>query len=663
MLALVLPAFADVGEAPVPDWVVPIDVAVDVPAPAGDSLASMQYLLCDDQTRLGPGDGATRFIQRAYRIVTHEGLEVGGRVEVDFDPDTETVTMHDVSVFRDGHWSDRYEDAHTALIQPEDELWMGLLSGRRSWVTLVPQLSVGDVLRYSYSIVTDDEVFQSRWFDSFSMGWSEPVVRRYLHIRATDERPLSVVAHGIGMGQTNGPDEWIWDITDVPIWGSAWGAPPDVLDSPFVQASEFHTWAEVAAWALPLYELEEVDGLDALVEELHAAGGDYETRALDWVQDDIRYLGLELGTGSHIPRQPAEVIDNHYGDCKDKTLLFVALLRREGMKAWPALVSSEADPIAGWSPSAGAFDHVIVYVEDEDGGHWVDPTYRLQGGTAKDRHTPAYGKALLVRPGTTGLVDVAPARMGSSEIEWHYTVSDMVSPTLETRTRTEGMRSDNLRAWFASTSLEVLSEQLRGQLERAGESLVVIEPPGIDDDRDNNVVQLDESYRIIGAWQPDPEGGESFPLYELMLFSVLPYPDQNRATDLALPLGTHEVETVILDVPDDWSFEDRTGVVENEWFRFQVRTKVQKTRVEERYELEVLSDRVAVHDMAAYQAAVDEVWDWSGYTLTRETGSSWGGDDFAMGLGTGLGVGVGLFLPAGMGLGAILVLVMRRRET
>ncbi len=664
MFALLTLARAEVVEDPIPDWVVPIEVAVDLPVPSGESLASTQYLLCDDQTRFEADGGATRFVQRAYRIVTHEGLDNGGRVEIDFDPDTELIHLHDISVYRDGSWSDRIEDAHTALIQPEDELWLGLLSGRRSFVALVPQLSVGDVLRYSYSIESHDPVFQGRWFDSFSMGWSEPVSQRYLHIRAAEDRPLDVKAHGISSGLVKGEHEWVWWIGGVPAWPTLWGAPPDVLSAPFVQASEFQSWAEVVQWALPLYELEDRGGLDELVEQLRTSGADYETAALDWVQDDVRYLGLELGEGSHVPRQPGVVLENRYGDCKDKTLLLVALLREVGIDAWPALVSSEARPVETWAPSPGAFDHLIVHVEDDNGGHWVDPTYRLQGGAAAERYTPAYGQALLVRPGTTELVDMGPARVGFSEVRWHYTVDAMLSPTLRTVTRAEGMRADNLRAWFASTSHDVLQDQLRSQLERTGESLISLEAAGIQDDRDANVIELSEAYRVVGAWQPDPAGGESFPLFELTLFDALPYPEQHRTTQLALPLGLHEVDTLVLDVPDDWVFEDRTGSVDNEWFRFTVTTEISKARVEERYELVVLKDRVDVHDLAAYQADVDEIWTWSGYTLTRETELGWPQQwPFAIGLGAGVVVGIGLFLPAGMGLGVILAAALRRRET
>lgn len=665
MLAFLLHAAqAEVVEAPVPDWVVPIDVGVDVPPPTGASLAAMQFLLCDDQTWLHDDGGASRYVRRAYRIVTHEGLESGGRVEIAFDPDTEDIALHDVSVYRDGHWSDRLEDAHTALIQPEADLWQGLLSGRRNFVMLVAQLAVGDVVRYAYTIRTHDPVFDGHYFDSYAMGWSDKVAERYLLIRTTPDRPLAVRAHGVSPGVTADETLWNWHLRDVPSWPVLYGVPAEVLGAPFVQASEYRTWSEVVDWAVPLYELNDLGGLSDVVWDLEQSGRDYETAALDFVQDEIRYLGLELGEGSHVPRQPGAVLGNRYGDCKDKTLLFIALLREAGIQAWPALVSSEGHPIDTWAPSPGAFDHVIVYVEDAQGGHWVDPTYRLQGGAADQRHTPSYGKALLVRPGEGWLVDVAPARVGRSEVTWHYTVDAMLSPTLETTTVAHGMRADNLRSWFASTSQDALSEQLRAQLERSGESLIPLDPPGVVDDREGNVVELKESYRVVGAWQPDLDGaGEIFPLYELALFNALPYPEPNRMVQLALPLGLDEQDTVILDVPDDWVFEDRTGEVENEWFRFTVETHIGHARVRETTRLQVLSDRVDVHDLAAYQAAVDEVWAWSGYTLTRDAGYGWDRPGFAEGFGWGLGIALGIFFPAGLGMGLLAAVVLRRRRT
>ena len=39
----------------------------------------------------------------------------------------------------------------------------------------------------------------------------------------------------------------------------------------------------------------------------------------------VRYTGVEFGQAAIVPTEPREVISRHYGDCKDKATLLVAL--------------------------------------------------------------------------------------------------------------------------------------------------------------------------------------------------------------------------------------------------------------------------------------------------------------------------------------------------
>lgn len=82
-----------------------------------------------------------------------------------------------------------------------------------------------------------------------------------------------------------------------------------------------------------------------------------------FVQQDIRYLAVEVGEGGYRPSPPPEVLERRWGDCKDKTMLLVDLLAAVGIEARPAYVRSgrgrRLDPAF---PSHDAFDHVVVAV-------------------------------------------------------------------------------------------------------------------------------------------------------------------------------------------------------------------------------------------------------------------------------------------------------------
>ena len=97
--------------------------------------------------------------------------------------------------------------------------------------------------------------------------------------------------------------------------------------------------------------------------------------ALRFVQSDIRYVSISIGTNSHRPYAPAVVLHRRYGDCKDKSALLVTILRDLGINAKPVLVSvSYRKGFGDWLPSPKLFDHAIVRVELDGRQYWLDPT-------------------------------------------------------------------------------------------------------------------------------------------------------------------------------------------------------------------------------------------------------------------------------------------------
>jgi len=82
-----------------------------------------------------------------------------------------------------------------------------------------------------------------------------------------------------------------------------------------------------------------------------------------FVSQEIRYLGLEHGLGGIIPRPTRLTFSRRFGDCKDKTTLFVDLARRAGFDAYPVLTSSNRKNLEKLLiPAAGYFDHMVACV-------------------------------------------------------------------------------------------------------------------------------------------------------------------------------------------------------------------------------------------------------------------------------------------------------------
>jgi len=77
---------------------------------------------------------------------------------------------------------------------------------------------------------------------------------------------------------------------------------------------------------------------------------------LRFLQEEVRYQGIETGAAAYTPASPSAVFARRFGDCKDKTLFCVTVLRALGIDAWPVLVSTDLrQTLRDWLPTAGQF--------------------------------------------------------------------------------------------------------------------------------------------------------------------------------------------------------------------------------------------------------------------------------------------------------------------
>src|SRR3954469_518284 len=140
-------------------------------------------------------------------------------------------------------------------------------------------------------------------------------------------------------------------------------------------------WEDIGRWYSELSEQRYAlnhstrDRIRSLVRSAPTA--DDSLRALHrYVAQDIRYVSIALGLGGYQPRTPSEVVTSGYGDCKDKTTLFVAGARALGFRAYPVLLNAGQEVERGL-PSMQQFNHAIAVVERPEGGVYLDPTADL----------------------------------------------------------------------------------------------------------------------------------------------------------------------------------------------------------------------------------------------------------------------------------------------
>ena len=623
-----------VSVGPAPAWVQASEAPVASPAPQGMARESVQYLLVDDQVRVSPQD-VERYAHTSYRIVTREGLDLMSRMEVVFDPAWAEVEIHHLRVWRDGAWQDRLEGAHATVIREEASLWQHIFDGTRKLVVVMPDVRVDDVVDMAWSVDGLDPVFGTHYSEAWPMAWGVPAEQRSLRLLWSADRQVQVQSFGVQAPQLRSLDDgWqeaSWDLRHQLAVLEEYEIPLDYDPYPWVQAADFGSWADVAAWAEQVYAAPSPadPAVQALADQLWAQTGEPEAflgAATRWVQDEVRYFGIELGDASHVPHQPAQVLQRRYGDCKDKTLLLVSLLRARGLRAWPALVSrGHGAAIGEMLPSPAVFDHVIAVAELGGLQVWIDPTESDQGGPAAETWIPRFGKALTVLPGTHALVDVPPAPLphGRATVRHVYDLSDDPDePGLTVQTRFEGHRAEEIRRLLANISLGRLQDDFIDHYAQLGIPVLPQANISIRDDREGNVVEIGERYRMTGAWQPLDDEQEQLWLPPAAIFDWLPQVAGARTQPLALPFGLDEHEHITIHADPDWDLDEIEAEVLSPWFEFSAISSPGEGTMHLAYQLRVLRDRVQPHELSAYQAAVQEMHDANGYALVRG-GSGW----------------------------------------
>lgn len=176
--------------------------------------------------------------------------------------------------------------------------------------------------------------------------------------------------------------------------------PRRIPPRPDVQVTTFSSWDDIGRWygelqrdalavtpALQAKATELTKGLKTDDEKIHAI--------YNFVSLKFHYIGLDFGIGRYQPHAADDVLDNGYGDCKDKHTLLASLLKAAGIDAWPALIHAtrKLDPDV---PSPAQFNHVITVVPQGEKFLWLDSTpevapYGLILGTIR-------GKQALVIP-------------------------------------------------------------------------------------------------------------------------------------------------------------------------------------------------------------------------------------------------------------------------
>jgi transglutaminase-like putative cysteine protease len=632
---------AEYQRAPTPDWVTPVAVAQKFQTPTAQISDGAYYLLGDYQTRIDDG-GEIRYRHFAVKALSETGVDSIANLEVDFDPSYETLTWHSLAVIRNGRRVSRLDTAKVRILEREPELDYRIFDGSKSAHLFLEDIRVGDIIEYSYSLRGSNPVFGRREFGSIPLQWDAPIQHLYARLLFPDTRAIAVVVRNTGLSaQKRDVDhfnEYVWDQFDLPPLLSDDDAPGWFDSQPEAQWNEFADWHAVAQWAIGLYTPPaslgaELEHRVALI-KANPEPSERLLAALRLVQRDVRYMGVEIGPDSYAPSAPDLVYQRRFGDCKDKTLLLLSLLRKLGIDAEAALVNTDlVHELANAPATPAAFNHVIVRARLGANTYWLDPTRSVQLSRLDRLFQPDFGYALLVEPGTHGLTAMTTAsprvrtRNVRTTIDARAGIDKPANYTVTTIT--EGENAELARDQLASSSRDDLQRKYLNFYAGYYPGIRMASPMTVEDDVSGNRLTTVEHYQIPDFWPHSAANKRrEAHTYSPDMAEYLNEPSSTaRHSPIALAYPTDfTLDTEIL-LPDSWPISPDSTRIDDSHFSFEQDIQGTDKRVvlHERYR--TLADNVLPADMENYVAKLDSARNTVGYFLyqndTAPKTSSW----------------------------------------
>lgn len=373
-------------------------------------------------------DGTLTYTHRlVYRVDTSQGVNDWSEVSMQWDPWFEKPAQLEARVLQtDGRFATLEQKTVTdAPVKGDDSDTFSSEHVRRA---PLPGLSPGAIVEEVTTLEEKTPYFADGNVYSFRFQSGVPIAHELLTVDLPSSLPYKDLLVGLPSTKVERSDAGGRRRTTYEQWsmpalrGSDVELATNEPNGAYISFATGASWKAIAAgyakMADPQMVPEEAKTIlpaDLPTERMQRIGA-----IVTALHSNVRYTGVEFGSSKLTPYRPSEVIQRHYGDCKDKATLLVAMLRAAGIDAHVALLDTgpgrDVDPSL---PGMSEFDHAIVYVPGagRDKPVWIDATAEFfQPGILPWEDSGR--NALVIAPETTALTRTPdPAAEYSTLIE------------------------------------------------------------------------------------------------------------------------------------------------------------------------------------------------------------------------------------------------------
>jgi hypothetical protein len=362
------PAFA---ASDAPQW---MHALVNAPLPPHDEKTDAVLLYAEEILNVQSSGKIKTIERRAYKILRPGGRE-RGTIYASFDAETRITAIHGWCIPAQGKdYEVKDKDVlETALYGVEDG---ELASDLRTKVLKIPAPDPGNIVGYEIEHEDRPYILQDEW--GFQEGDPVRESRYTLQLPPGWEYKATFVNYSPIKESPIGNNQWQWVATNVeaireerlmPAWPSIAGLMVVSFFPPGGgQTKGFENWNDMGLWEAGLVRGRR-DSSSEIKQKVAAltANETNITRKMavlaKFVQDDIRYVAIELGIGGWQPHAATDTFAHHFGDCKDKATLLSTMLKEVGVDSYYIVINTRRGAVNSNTPAVNWFNHVILAIK------------------------------------------------------------------------------------------------------------------------------------------------------------------------------------------------------------------------------------------------------------------------------------------------------------
>lgn len=455
-------------------------------------------LLVDSQVNLDEKIYYNRIVQK---ILSKAALSDASRISIPFNPQNEELIVHSLKIIRDEKVIDKLLTAKRQIFYP--------CSGNiTDLVFYLDNLHVGDILEYSFSQKLKKSHTNQLRGDTFVLKQYGLYKKIAYSCLIGKDKPLSWKTHLFEQDPVctlNGSyKKYFWEINYSNIDFLTPSDFPKVSPSQKIRVPSISvsttTWNEIAKYCAGLlnekthFSSSPPQNIVELVQQLQSLYSNVEDQilaAIRLVSDDIYYASIPDEEKEHLitPYSPEEILQKHYGDCKDKSCLLIAILKLLDVEAYPVLVNTQTTYEVKNELPNPFFNHLILTIEYNGKSYFIDPTRSLLGGTLDTYQIPDFGYGLVLKEDSEDLTPITRNFLSKIDSASTFSLQD-IDGTWEHKIQFSHGSADLLRYILVPESTNKKSKDLLTSLHNLYPEAkgVYLSPLQIEDDRQANVI-------------------------------------------------------------------------------------------------------------------------------------------------------------------------------